>query len=78
VGVPPRGAQEVVLFDQLSRVLDQPAEDRECLRRERHDVAIVQEPLVGEVERIAVEAEKPIRIHRRRGELLSHCVLTAI
>jgi hypothetical protein len=38
----------------------------------------VQEPLVGEIERKAVEAQEPISIHRRRGEPRSHCVLTAI
>jgi len=46
-GVPPHGSQQVVLLDQLSRVLDQATEDRKCLRGERHTVAIVQELLVG-------------------------------
>src|SRR5262249_38674702 len=55
VRAPPHGAQQVVLPDELAGILDQATEHRERLRRERDRLALVQEPLVGEVERIAVE-----------------------
>jgi len=78
VRVPPDGSQQVVLPDELPRVLGQATENRECLRRERHHVAFMQELLVGEVERVAFEAQEPIGVHRPPGEPPSHCVLTAI
>ena len=46
-------------------ISDQATENREPLRCERHHLALVQEPLVGEIQGVASERQGPIGVHRR-------------
>jgi hypothetical protein len=54
-----------VAVSSLAAVFDQATENREPLRCERHHLALVQEPLVGEIHGVAFERQGPIGVYRR-------------
>src|SRR6266478_10207390 len=65
--VRPPGSEKLLLGDELPTIFDQATEDRERLRREGHHLALVQEPLVGEIQGVAFERQEPMSVHRRAG-----------
>src|SRR6266478_3362210 len=71
--VRPPGSEKLLLGDELPTIFDQATEDRERLRREGHHLALVQEPLVGEIQGVAFERQEPMSVHRRAGNRFLTC-----
>src|SRR5262249_50510071 len=66
MGVRPAGAQQLLLRDQLSAVLDQAAQYRERLRGEGDHLVPTQEPLGREIQPETLQAQASIPVHAQK------------